>query len=125
MMTVSFKIPPAAVDALKVLARENNERSHNTFARSIVMDFLAGTLVSSANTCPGSTGPQSDVPEDRQLMEEALTEIFQQVLGLREDLAASMVVLLQHAGQVKDRKKAKRWVTRTLMARFKGRYHVS
>lgn len=89
------------------------------------MDFLAGTLTHSANPAPGSTGAQSEVPEDRQLMEEALTEIFQQVLGLREDLAASMVVLLQHAGQVKDRKKAKQWVTRTLMARFKGKYRVT
>jgi hypothetical protein len=125
METISFKMPLEMVQALNILARENNERSHNTFARSIVMEFLAGTLTSPASPVPDSAGSLSDTPDDRHLMEDAVTEVFQQVIGLREDLANSMVVLLQHAGQVKDRKKAKRWVSRTLMARFKGKYNVS
>jgi len=121
METISFKIPLEAVDALKILARENNERSHNTFARSIVMDFLTGPLIPAEN--PATSIPVAS--DNHQQMEDAMSEIFEQVIGLREDLANSMVALLQHAGQVKDSKKAKQWVSRTLMTRLKGKYHVS
>ena len=124
METVSFKIPTEMVDALTALARASNERSHNTFARTIVMDFLAGRLAPSASPTPASTASGHDTAQENRVLAEALTEIFQQVLGLREDLANSMVVLLQHAGQVKDSTEAEHWVRRTLMDRFKGKYGV-
>jgi len=118
-------MPSETVHVLKALARDNNERSHNTFARSFVMEFLAWTLTSRVIAAQGSADSLSEAPDDSHQMEDAVTEVFRQVIGLREDLANSMVVLLQHAGQVKDPKKAKRWVSQTLMAHFKGKFDVS